>query len=270
MLVEFQSLHRYASPIDLHSGWAVVPLYSAFRTEEASPSLVFKRVASTLRPTSSVIAPFSGDARDVVLGRHVCQMNLTYAFRVNEATDVSVHLPVISSFLYESSQESQLWTVYNANKKAVKSGDAWPKTFKLGKGDYTVVVELRHEKREVLDKFKDLTLTLKRALSKEVVGALYDTLQALLTDGARASATRKVAANETAVLYAAAPREAQLPADVKAGDVLLGYLALCKDAKYAHHAHVHCTYCPHAFLPHSFHCRSYWCDQARRCRRSDA
>ena len=136
--VEFLSLQRIANPIDLHNGWAQVPLFSAFRTEEISPSLTFKRVASTLRPTSSVLAPFSGDSKDVILGRHVSQLTLSYAFRLAEGAEISVHLPGVSSFLYESSHEAQLWVVYDANKRPIKSGDAWPKPFRAPKGEYTV------------------------------------------------------------------------------------------------------------------------------------
>lgn len=134
-------MHRYHKSVELHNGWTAIPLYSAFRTEEIHPSIVFKRVASTLRPVSSQFIPWSGDARDVILGRHVNRLIITYAFRLAEASDVSIHLPGISSFLYESSHEAQFWTVYNANDKIVKSGDAWPKPFKLAKGDYTVLVQ---------------------------------------------------------------------------------------------------------------------------------
>lgn len=91
----------------------------------------------------------------------------------------------------------------------------------------------------MLEKCKEMSATLRRTLSKEVPAVLYDSVQAMLVDGPRAAATRKVAAFDAPVLYAAAPAIGSIPSDLKPGDFLIGQFALCKDDKYAHHAHVH-------------------------------
>ena len=53
-------------------------------------------------------------------------------------------VPVLSTALYESVYESQLWTIFDANKQAVYSGDAFPDRYKttLTKGDYVLRLQV--------------------------------------------------------------------------------------------------------------------------------
>ncbi len=53
--------------------------------------------------------------------------------------------PVLSSVLYESIHEAQLWNLYDANKKYIKSGDCFSQEYKatLPKGDYTLELQVR-------------------------------------------------------------------------------------------------------------------------------
>ncbi len=54
---------------------------------------------------------------------HVCVL----MWAAKQEREVTFRLPVLSSMLYESVHEAQLWMVFNANKKLVAAGDAWPK-----------------------------------------------------------------------------------------------------------------------------------------------
>lgn len=58
--------------------------------------------------------------------------------------------------LYESEFESQLWMIFDSNKQFMAAGDAFPSKYvaKLDKGDYTLRLHVRHDKKDLLEKFQ--------------------------------------------------------------------------------------------------------------------
>ena len=57
-------------------------------------------------------------------------------------------VPNISDYLYESAYEGQLWMLFDANKKLISTGDAFPADWKVksvGKGDYTLRLQVSVE-----------------------------------------------------------------------------------------------------------------------------
>ena len=67
--------------------------------------------------------------------------------------------------LYESPFEGQLVVILNDRRRRVGVSDAFPETIKLDKGVYTVEVQVRHGKFEVLDKLRSMCLVVKLSMS---------------------------------------------------------------------------------------------------------
>ncbi len=97
---------------------------------------------------------------------------------------------------------------------------------KLPKGDYTVRLQLRHDRMELLDKLRDVALLAERALAKELTLPVYGDPNALVTDGAKFAA-KKLRAGEKAVCFVGGLRDE--PREAAPGDVLVGWLSLVKE-----------------------------------------
>lgn len=156
----------------------------SLQREELAPAVQLKAAMMVLKPTETKISPLT--SRDVLPhGRQIYQNLLTFALNLNKQQEVAFSLPLLNYVLYESEFDSQFWMCFDSNKRLVASGDAYSgNTFtKLTKGEYTIRVQVRHEKKEPLEKLNEATLTaaikLSNPLSLEVFGTYRS---ALLTD----------------------------------------------------------------------------------------
>lgn len=70
--------------------------------------------------------------------------------------------------LYESPYDAQFIIVSDSWKRSVGYSDAFPESLKLGKGTFTVRLQVRHDSSDALDLLKGLPLVLKRKLASEV------------------------------------------------------------------------------------------------------
>ena len=96
-----------------------------------------------VRPSDSKLVSLT-DARDVLpVGRQMYELQLTFNINVSKTSENSLNLSMLSDVLYESQLESQMWMLYDNNKRLVGCGDAYPSkwSLKLEKGDYTAKVK---------------------------------------------------------------------------------------------------------------------------------
>ncbi len=102
-------------------------------------------------------------------------MQLAYNFPLSKSAEITPNFPWLSSVLYESEYESQLWMLYNSHKQLVACGDAFPSKWaaKVDKEDYTLKVHVRSENRQALDKLTDLPLMLSTKLTNSVTMDVY-------------------------------------------------------------------------------------------------
>lgn len=57
--------------------------------------------------------------------RQISAVELTYCFNKSKAGEITIDFSLLSSLLYESEYESQLWMLYNGHKELLRCGDAY-------------------------------------------------------------------------------------------------------------------------------------------------
>ncbi|XP_053673936.1 tripeptidyl-peptidase 2 [Anopheles nili] len=139
---------------------------TALTSEEVLPVVSLKNAAMVLRPSETKVTPLT--TRDVIHpARQIYQILLTYHLHMSKGYDVALYTPLFSNILYESEFESQFWMVFDANKMMVRCGDAYSydKYLKLEKGDYTIRLQVRHEKKELLEKLTEANMVVNFKLA---------------------------------------------------------------------------------------------------------
>ncbi|GFO43768.1 tripeptidyl-peptidase 2-like [Plakobranchus ocellatus] len=173
--------------LSMHGGEGIArfDIISPLRDEEVSPSLSLTTAVCPLRPADSKFRCLSKERDQLKDGRQIHSLELTYNFHLIKGCEVTLDCSLLSDHLYESEFESQLWLMYDGNKQFVAAGDAYPGqyTTKLEKNDFTIILQVRHERRELLEKVKDVVLLAKMKLASPVSVDLYGTWQAALTGG---------------------------------------------------------------------------------------
>lgn len=145
-------------------------------TEECQPSISLKHSVMVLKPSESKISTLT--KRDVIPNqRQIFQNVLTYNLHLTKSQELSLHAPLFSSILYESEFESQFWMVFDVNKMLVQSGDAYSNNtfFKLDKGDYVIKLQIRHEKKDLLEKTNEAVMQAYFKLANSVSLDIYKT-----------------------------------------------------------------------------------------------
>ena len=99
---------------------------------------------------------------------------LTVKYKLSLSSDVTgatLSLPTTTGLLYEAGFESQfICVVNNETGRLVAASDAFPESLKLKKGEYGVILEVKHEDSGKLNALKatGMLLEFKRKLDKEV------------------------------------------------------------------------------------------------------
>ncbi|KAH8402249.1 hypothetical protein KR009_010707 [Drosophila setifemur] len=170
----------------MHAGRGIHKLeVEVLVSEDMQPLLQLKNAAMVLKPTEAKISPLSA-TRDVIPdGRQVYQNLLVYNLNVAKPAEVALYAPIFNDILYESEFESQMWMLFDANKALIATGDAHSHTFytKLEKGDYTIRLQVRHEKRELLEKIAEATLVAAFKLTNILTVDFYENYNQCVVGG---------------------------------------------------------------------------------------
>ncbi|RLU16741.1 hypothetical protein DMN91_010941 [Ooceraea biroi] len=175
--IEFHGIHMIHGNLTMQSGDGInrLELRSSLRNEEVVPSISLKTSVQVLKPSESKIAPLR--ERDIIPpSRQIYELQLTYTFHSAKATEVTPNATLLSDLLYESEYESQMWMIYDSNKQLICCGDAYPSKYtiqKLEKGDYTMKMHVRHEKRDLLERLTDMPVLLSQKLSSPINLDIY-------------------------------------------------------------------------------------------------
>ncbi|CAH1153592.1 unnamed protein product [Phaedon cochleariae] len=158
--------------------------------EEISPSINLKYSVQILKPSEGKIAPLT--LRDIIPpSRQIYELVLVYNFSLTKPCEVSPNLALLSDMLYESEYESQFWMLYDTNKQLMGCGDAYASKYskKLEKGDYSIRLQVRHDKKDYLEKVNEAPLLLYQKLNNSITLDVYLSYSQALVAGKKAGVT---------------------------------------------------------------------------------
>ncbi|RZF39809.1 hypothetical protein LSTR_LSTR000457 [Laodelphax striatellus] len=229
--IMFNGVRPSTPSVTMHHAGGIhsLELYSGIHPEEIAPSIQLKNNITVLKPVEAKVSPLN--ERDVIPPcRQIYQLVLSYNFQIPKAVEVTPNCSLFSSYLYESEFESQFWMLFDSNKQFLAAGDfdAYKYSTKLEKGDYTLKMQVRHEKRELLDKLVDLPILLRHKLPSPIAVDVYASYsQAVLNGKKMASAVLPVA--KPLPIYIAPIPNDKLLKGATLGQYLSGSIVYVKD-----------------------------------------
>ncbi|XP_020282375.1 tripeptidyl-peptidase 2 isoform X2 [Pseudomyrmex gracilis] len=231
--IEFHGIRLISGNLIMQPGDGVnrLELRSSLRNEEIAPVISLKTTVQVVKPNESKITPLR--ARDIIPpSRQIYELQLSYPFHSAKATEVTPNAALLSDLLYESEYESQMWMLYDSNKQLIGCGDAYPSKYtipKLEKGDYTLKMHVRHEKRDLLEKLTDMPIFLSQKLSTPINLDIYaNHLQAMI--GGKKMVSASIPPGHLFPVYIAPlSNESKLFKYATPGSYLQGTLTFCKD-----------------------------------------
>ena len=189
--------------------------------EDLSPkaSLTTHRTLVPAASSSLEVLPIDRDrlTRDRVIHRLI----IDYDFQQKRTGNVSPHFPDLDNQLYDSPFGTQLWMIFDSNKKRVGCDDTFPEPLRLSPGSYRLRLQLRHTDEALLNRHKSLRLALDRPLSKSI-GITVASNRATASLRLRSSSSGPLPAGSSRSIFLVAPSRSQVPTTATPGDLLLG------------------------------------------------
>lgn len=178
--------------------------FTALLPEESQPSVSLKHSVMVLKPSETKITALT--KRDVIPNqRQIFQNVLTYNLHLTKSQELSLQAPIFSSVLYESEFESQFWMVFDSNKMMVQTGDAYSGSnyFKLDKGDYVIKLQVRHEKKDLLEKVNEVVMQASFKLASSLSLDIYKSFNNAILANNKKLTSLPMAASLTKPVYIA-------------------------------------------------------------------
>ncbi|XP_048746966.2 tripeptidyl-peptidase 2-like [Ostrea edulis] len=199
------------------------------RREEISPNISLKTLVQPLRPSEYKIKLLPGTRDTLPEERHIYALEITYNFHLDKGGEVTPNCSLLSPLLYESEYESQLWMLFDSNKQQVGCGDAFHGryTVKLEKGDFTLLLQVRHEKKDKLEQLKDLIVQIKYKLPSPISLNAYSSWQKTF-EGKKCNSLI-LGKGVLQPLFVAPLASDKIPKNAKPGQILLGTMSLLKN-----------------------------------------
>ena len=231
--VTFRGVLPSPGTLVMHGGEGLyrIDLETGHHLEEAAAEIKLKSMVQVVRPGESKVVGLRAGNRDhLPEGRHTFELQLSYSFSLAKPAEVVLSLGMLSQVLYESELESQLWMVYDGNKRLLGCGDAYPGKWnlKLEKGDFTVRAHVRHEKRELVEKFSDTPLTVSSKLASPLSPEIYSSCAQAQVGGKKCTSLTVVPGRSTPVWVAPLNTDKQSKG-ATLGQYLTGTATFAKD-----------------------------------------
>ena len=105
----------------------------------------------------------------------------------------------------------------------------WQYTLKLDKGDYTLRLQVRHDRKEMLDKLKDMVLLIDQKLSSSLSVDVYQTVNGALNGKAKFGSTMTVPRGGSVPVFVPPIPDDKLPKGASLGQILTGQVTFRKE-----------------------------------------
>lgn len=124
--VTFFGIEPSSKEIVFHGadGITRLDLKSSLHSEEVQAEGKLKHSVQNFRPSDSKTVVLA-ERYKIPNERSIFELQLTYNFNVNKASEITPNLSLLSEVLYESEFISQFWVLYNSHKQFVSCGDAY-------------------------------------------------------------------------------------------------------------------------------------------------
>ncbi|CAI8593694.1 unnamed protein product [Vicia faba] len=198
-------------------------------SEELAPVAILNKIRVPYRPIDSKICALSADRDKLPSGKQILALTLTYKVKLEDGAQVKPHIPLLNDRIYDTKFESQFYMISDSNKRVYSSGDAYPSSSNLPKGEYNLQLYLRHDNVQVLEKMRHLVLFLEKNLEEKDVIRLNFFSQPdgpLLGNGSFKSSLLIPGIKEG--LYLGPPQKEKLPKSSQQGSVLVGAISYGK------------------------------------------
>ncbi|KAI0566974.1 Peptidase S8/S53 [Gracilaria domingensis] len=197
-----------------------------------APRGSMNKIQRTVSPSSSKLRALV--VRDIFPEKGTMfQLELQYEFDVYDSSSiVRLLFPGLNGAVYEAEVEGGPYvTVHDRNKQFMCASDIYPREISLGKGEYSATAYLRHDKVDVLEKLRDLGVTVQYDMSSPINLEAFDSSHAasLSLDQRRSSkATTTLECGERRAFYFAVPKRSSFPKWVAVGDIGIGQMSIDK------------------------------------------
>lgn len=214
-------------------GVKTMSITTPLQTETVKPVAELTHLRQTLRPSATAISP-KLPVRDVLPnGKQVYELVNTYDWKAKAKGKVVVRCGTLQNVLYESAFGSQLYQVFDSNKKLVASGDCWPDATQLDKGAYTVKLHVRHDSVAALEKLKTMPVEVESSLGKNISLTVYNSFNGCVTGKGGKFGEKKLKKGQTKAFFinagSCAAYDKFFPSHVSAGDMLIGEIKYTTD-----------------------------------------
>ena len=221
--LEIEGLHFSPSAIGtMTNGEPVAVTASALTKTDTSVSGQLTHCERLIQPTISRLDVLD-KTRDLLPDNRVpYQLVLDYTFQQKADGDIRPRLAGLNHRLYENDIQSQLYMIFDSNKRRVTANDGWePDPVHLKKGDYVVRYHLRHDDPGVLEKLREIPLRLTLSLKNKLTLSTFPDPESAALDR-NADNRLDALPGERLALFIRPPDHSNLPDWVAAGDVLRG------------------------------------------------
>ncbi len=207
--------------IDPSSLFSYVDVSAPVRRERIKPRAKLTRLRKRVRPKEYAVRPLDRVRDTLPDARRIHEMILTYAFELKEKANVQPLGLNADDLGLAEEWSSNLWQLFDENKRRVANGPLWDKTVPLKKGKYVLRLHLRHENVKKLESVKDALLNLDIELDDSISLSVHADAMAAL-GGRGGFDARSLEHDEVARVYVRAPAPKALPEMAEPGDELHG------------------------------------------------
>ncbi|KAG4941702.1 hypothetical protein JHK87_045573 [Glycine soja] len=138
-------------------------------SEELAPVAILNKIRVPYRPIDSKIIALTADRDKLPSGKQILALTLTYKIKLEDGAQIKPHIPLLNDRIYDTKFESQFYMISDSNKRVYSSGDVYPSSSNLPKGEYILQLYLRHDNVQILEKMRHLVLFIERNLEEKDV-----------------------------------------------------------------------------------------------------